>query len=137
MKIDFFVFDTNTLISSALIKNSTNSKAIDIAIALGTIAVSQSTLEEFTEVLFRKKFDRYFSGDEERWSILHKLEANSKLFAPDLIITDCRDPKDNKFLELAIAANASCIITGDKDLLILHPFRNVPILNAVDFIDSF
>lgn len=137
MKIDFFVFDTNTLISSALIKNSTNSKAIDIAIALGAIAVSQSTLEEFTEVLFRKKFDRYFSGDEERWSILYKLEANSRLFAPDLIIMDCRDPKDNKFLELAIAANASCIITGDKDLLVLHPFRNVPILNAVDFIDSF
>ncbi|WP_299287231.1 putative toxin-antitoxin system toxin component, PIN family [uncultured Mucilaginibacter sp.] len=137
MKIDFFVFDTNTLISSALIKNSTNSKAIDKAIAIGTIAVSQSTFEEFTEVLFRKKFDRYFLGDEERWSILSRLEANSKLFTPDFIITDCRDPKDNKFLELAISANASCIITGDKDLLVLHPFRGISILNAVDFVNSF
>jgi len=137
MKINFFVFDTNTLISSALIKNSTNSKAIDKAIALGTIAVSQSTFEEFTEVIFRKKFDKYFSGDEERWSILNRLEANSKLFTPDTIVKDCRDPKDNKFLELAISANASCLITGDKDLLVLHPFRNIPILNAVDFIDSF
>lgn len=137
MKIDFFVFDTNTLISSALIKNSTNSKAIDKAIASGTIAVSQSTFEEFTEVLFRKKFDRYFSGDEERWSILNRLEANSKLFTPDFIITDCPDPKDNKFLELAISANASCIITGDKDLLVLNPFRGIPILNAVDFLFSF
>jgi uncharacterized protein len=52
-------------------------------------------------------------------------------------VTDCRDPKDNKFLELAISANASCIITGDKDLLILHPFRNISILNAVDFINNF
>jgi len=52
-------------------------------------------------------------------------------------ITDCRDPEDNKFLELAVSANASCIITGDKDLLILHPFRNIPILNAVDFINNY
>ncbi len=137
MKNDFFVFDTNTLISSALIKNSTNSQAIDKAILLGTIAFSQSTFEEFTEVLFRKKFDKYFSGDDERWILVDRLEANSKLFTPDLIIKDCRDPKDNKFLELAISASAACIITGDKDLLVLHPFKRIPILNAVDFISSF
>ena len=52
-------------------------------------------------------------------------------------ITDCRDPKGNKFLELAISANAPCLITGDKDLLVLHPFRSIPILNAVDFINNF
>lgn len=137
MKNNFFVFDTNTLISSALIKNSTNSKAIDKAILLGTIAFSQSTFEEFTEVLFRKKFDKYFSGDDERWILINRLEANSKLFTPDLIIKDCRDPKDNKFLELAISASAACIITGDKDLLVLHPFRKISISNAVDFIRSF
>ena len=38
---------------------------------------------------------------------------------------------------VAIAANAACLITGDKDLLVLHPYRNVPILNAVDFINAF
>jgi len=43
----------------------------------------------------------------------------------------------SKSLELAISAKASCLITGDKDLLILHPFRGIPILNAVDFINSF
>jgi len=52
-------------------------------------------------------------------------------------INDCRDPKDNKFLDLAISANASCIITGDKDLLMLNPFRGIPIINAVDFINNF
>jgi len=59
------------------------------------------------------------------------------LFAPEIEITDCRDPKDNKFLELAVTANASCIITGDDDLLVLHPFRNIPILNASDFLNNF
>jgi predicted nucleic acid-binding protein len=58
-------------------------------------------------------------------------------FSPDESITACRDSKDNKFLELAVAANASCIITGDKDLLALNPFRGIPILNAVDFMNNF
>ena len=61
---------------------------------------------------------------------------NATLFTPGLFITDCCDPKDNKFLELAVAANASCLITGDNDLLVLHPFRNIPILNATDFLNN-
>jgi len=46
-----------------------------------------------------------------------------------------RDPKDDKFLNLAIDASASCIITGDKDLLILHPFENIPILLPSDILN--
>ena len=132
-----FVFDTNTLISAALIPKSTNRKALDKAISFGEFAISNKTMDELIEVLFRKKFDKYFHEENERWLILNMLEMNTKQFATDLFITDCRDPKDNKFLELAIAANASCIITGDKDLLILHPFRTIPILNAIDFINNF
>lgn len=133
----FFVFDTNSLISAALIANSTNWKALDKAIDLGVIALSNKTTEELIEVLFRQRFDKYFQNDNERWAIINKIEINSKFFAPDITITECRDPKDNKFLELAVSANASCIISGDKDLLVLHPFRGIPILNAVDFINDF
>ena len=95
------------------------------------------SLDEFKEVIFRKKFERYFVSHEERLELLNELENSIKQFFPSETITACRDPKDNKFLELAIAANASCIITGDKDLLILNPFRNIPILNAVDFLNNF
>lgn len=135
--INFFVFDTNSFISAALLPNTTSRKALDKAIGLGVIAVSDKTIDELIEVLFRPKFDKYFLNDNERWLIINKLELNAKLFMPDMSITDCRDPKDNKFLELAISANASCLITGDKDVLILHPFRGIPILNAVDFINNF
>jgi putative PIN family toxin of toxin-antitoxin system len=132
-----FVFDTNSLVSAALIPNSTNRKALDKAIDLGVIAVSSKTIDEFVEVLFRQKFDKYFLNNNERWVIIDKLEANSKLFVSTISITDCRDPKDNKFLELAISANASCIITGDDDLLVLHPYRGIPILNAANFLNNF
>lgn len=132
-----FVFDTNSLLSAALIENSINRKALDRAIFLGELAVSEKTMEEFIDVLFREKFDKYFSNDDERWRIANKIEANSKLFKPFESITDCRDPRDNKFLELAVTANASCIITGDNDLLVLNPFREIPIMNASDFFNNF
>jgi predicted nucleic acid-binding protein len=48
----------------------------------------------------------------------------------------CRDPKDDKYLELALACNASAIITGDKDLLVLHPYENISILTPVDFLNQ-
>lgn len=134
---NFFVFDTNSIISAALTPQSTNRKAFDKALVLGELVTSNKTIEELIEVLFREKFDKYFLNDSERWIIINKIEINAKIFTPSITINDCRDTKDNKFLELAISANASCLITGDKDLLVLHPFRSIPILNAVDFINKF
>lgn len=110
---------------------------MDKAILLGKLALSNTVMDELAEVLFRKKFDKYFLNDDEKWKVLSNILSNAIFFSPTETITACRDPKDNKFLELAVSAKASCIITGDKDLLILHPFREVPILSAVDFINNF
>ena len=49
-------------------------------------------------------------------------------------ITACRDPKDDKFLTLAVAANADYIVTGDDDLLVLHPFRGIQIIKPAEFL---
>lgn len=40
-------------------------------------------------------------------------------------MTECRDVKDNTFLELALSGKATWIISGDADLLVLHPFRGI------------
>lgn len=133
----YFVFDTNTLISASLLIDSVNRRAIRKAVLIGEIAFSDEILEEFEEVIFRKKFDKYFTSDEERFRFVDEIEHGIKHFSPAETIATCRDPKDNKFLELAVSANASCIITGDKDLLILNPFCNIPILNSVDFLKKF
>lgn len=47
----------------------------------------------------------------------------------------CRDPKDDKFLNLASSGAANFIVTGDDDLLILKSYRDIPILNAKDFLE--
>ena len=66
-----FIIDTNTLISSLLIKDSVTFKAMEKARNIGSIIFSEETFLEFELVLFRKKFDRYFSK-EERLQIVQK-----------------------------------------------------------------
>ena len=49
----------------------------------------------------------------------------------------CRDPKDDRILELAVNGNADCIVTGDGDLLVLNPFRGVAVMMPADFLRAF
>jgi predicted nucleic acid-binding protein len=60
-------------------------------------------------------------GRAERVPILQQIQA-------------CRDPRDDKFLEVAINGEADMIITGDGDLLALHPFMGMPILTPLDYL---
>ena len=133
-KTKHVVFDTNSLISAFLIKSSLCALALDRVIATGRLASSTSCLHEFSEVIFRAKFDSYFKGERERMEAIEQVERNAIIFLPMETIVDCRDLKDNKFLELAVEAKAQCVITGDKDLLVLNPFRGIPILTPADFL---
>ena len=47
-------------------------------------------------------------------------------------ITQCRDPKDDYLLSLAISGRADWLVTGDDDLLMLNPFRGVTVLRVAD-----
>ncbi|MEO6844130.1 MAG: putative toxin-antitoxin system toxin component, PIN family [Ginsengibacter sp.] len=133
MKNNLFVIDTNTLVSSFLFRKSNPRRSFETVIKNGKVCSSDKTYNELSEVLLRSKFDKYISS-EEKLLALKQFKELAVFVEISETITDCRDPKDNKFLELAISANASCIITGDKDLLILNPFRGIPILNAADFL---
>ncbi len=61
------------------------------------------------------------------------MTRNNIIIEVDEIITECRDPKDNKYLELAVSGRADYLITGDQDLLILNPWRNLKIITAPEF----
>ncbi|MEO6135976.1 MAG: hypothetical protein ABIP35_12530, partial [Ginsengibacter sp.] len=74
---DLFVFDTNSLLSAALIASSVNANALDIAINRGRIVLSEPALQEFKEVIFRKKFDKYFLNIKEKLEAIEKIEHNS------------------------------------------------------------
>ena len=129
------VFDTNCLISAALIADSVNEKALNKILVKSVLAFSEETFSEFVSVLYRPKFDKYLS-DARRAQLIDRIERKSKRFITKEVFHYCRDPKDNMFLELAVAARATCIVTGDKALLELHPFRNIPILSPSDFVHA-
>ena len=104
---EFFLFDTNSLASASLIGATMTARAMDRTVILGKLAFSNATMDELVEVLFRKKFDKYFLNNEEKWSAIQRISLSAVFFPPAESITDCRDPKDNKFLELAVESNAS------------------------------
>lgn len=132
---NFYVFDTNVLVSALLFTNSSPRKALELALESGKILISTQTINELNNVLSRAKFERYISA-EKRERFLFSLVKNSILIEIKETIYECRDPKDNKFLELAINGKATMIISGDKDLLILNPFRGIPILTVSQFLNS-
>lgn len=127
------VIDNNTLISRLLLPNSIPAQAVRLAVEIGTLLVSDQTIEELSNVLERSKFDKYVSI-EERKQFLVKLELITEKIDIVELVKICRDPKDDKFLEVAINGNAESIITGDKDLLILNPFRKIKIVTPRDFV---
>ncbi len=134
--IRIFVFDTNAIISAHLLRSSISRSAYDHALEKGIIACSKETLDEFNSTFERKKFDKYISPAERKQNIL-AFEKMALLVDVTSKVDKCRDKKDNKFLELAVDSLADCIITGDNDLLVLHPFMDIPILSPKDFINNF
>jgi len=128
------VVDTNVLISRLLALDSRPARAVSHAIRQGQLLASDATLEELAEVIGRPKFDRYLAV-EERQQFIRLLVRIVDFPAITHRFSDCEDPKDNKFLELAVSGSASVIITGDSDLLALHPFHEIPILKPGDYLD--
>jgi putative PIN family toxin of toxin-antitoxin system len=129
------VFDTNTLISAVLFEHSTPGQALRRALSRGHVLLSSSTLEELAEVLGREKFARYVTA-AERDEFLVAFVERALLIEPTEAVRACRDAKDDKFLELAVSGRAAYIISGDADLLVLHPFRDISIVTAAAFLQA-
>ena len=84
-------------------------------------------VEELNDVLGREKFRRYVTL-EERERFLQALIREAQLVEVTEVVQVCRDPQDDRILELAVSGNASFVVTGDSDLLELSPFRGIQIL---------
>ena len=129
-----YVLDTNILVSAVLFPNSTANLAYQKALDIGILLISVETFSEYENVIFRPKFDRYVSV-ERRQLFLAELRAVAGLVPIFELTDDCRDAKDNKYLDVTINGMANVLITGDQDLLILHPYRGIlPILSPSDFL---
>jgi putative PIN family toxin of toxin-antitoxin system len=125
------VADTNVLVS-ALLGKRLRLLFEKLKECKFELVFSEETLAELITILKRPKFERYLTPDDiNEFSKL--LSFHSRLVVPTDRIKDCRDPKDNIFLECAITEPVDFIITGDHDLLSLNPFHNIPIITPHAF----
>lgn len=130
-----FIFDTNVVVSALLLRHSVTRQAFDRATQIGKLLISRATVEELNDVLRRKGFERYVT-EEERMEFLSAFVRDGVLVEIVERVVACRDPKDDKFLELAVNGKATCIVSGDEDLLALHPFRGIAIVTPRQFLES-
>lgn len=127
------VVDANTVASAALKAESKPETALLFALNYDSLYLSEPVLDEIREVLSRPKFRRYV-GEERLAEILALMLADAHFVTPMANVHACRDPADDKYLDLALAADAYAIVTGDHDLLSMSPWRGIRITNAAQYV---
>lgn len=127
------VVDTGVLVSAAIRPGSVPALALEKAFLNFEVCVSPETLAELDSVLLRAKFDAYASR-EARTAFLAGFRAHALLVAVQETVADCPDPGDNKFLALALAADAELIVASDPHLTGMHPWRDIAIMPPAAFL---
>lgn len=135
------VIDTSTLVSAALRAGSVPYQALAKALSSGDVCASEETLSELERVLMRPKFDRYLPRSQRRAFVM-VMRRRMRLCVVEeahlrAVDPPCRDPLDDKFLALALSADADVLISSDEDLLVLHPWRGMPVVTAGEFLARF
>ena len=127
------MLDTNVVVSAVLFPQSQPRLVVDNVIRQEALLISSATQSELDDVLLRNRFDRHLQRERRR-EFLNLVVQEAELVEISQSITACRDPKDDKFLELAVSGQATHIVSGDNDLLTLHPFLGIPILTPLSFL---
>lgn len=130
------VFDVNVVVSAILFTNSVPRQAIALALRRGTVLISEAVAQELARVLARERFEQYVplaNREESRDEVVRQ----SELVEITESIQACRDPEDDKILELAVSGGAAYIVTGDADLLALNPFRGIAVVTPAEFLALF
>ena len=132
------VVDTNVLLSAVLVPGSVPFALVDRLLAQGCLVFSKATFAEFETRIWKPKFDRYLSI-ETRQRLLRDFDASARWVAVSAELeasTWSRDSDDDQFIRVALAAGATRLITGDADLLVLHPVETIHILTPRAALDE-
>src|SRR5207244_4240373 len=126
------VVDTNVLVSAILKDQSLPALAVHIIEQRSVLLKSTATEGQLFDVLARPYFVSFIAPGAHAW--LKRLLAAAEAVTITERIVACRDPTDDKFLELAVSGHADLIVSGDADLLAFNPFRDIPIVPPAIFV---
>jgi uncharacterized protein len=128
------VVDTNVFVSAALKEVSWPAWTVRWLGRHGGLLKTSATEEEVLAVLQRPRIAPKIASlflDH-----LRRLFATAEFVTIAERVVACRDPKDDKFLELAVNGHADVIVSGDADLLVLDTFRGIPIVPPAAFVQA-
>jgi len=128
------VVDTNVLVSAGLKQQSMPGMAALLVERRGGLLKSLATEQQLFEVVARPRLSALIDPEAQAW--LRRLMVTAELVVISERIAACRDPTDDKFLELAVNGRADLIVSGDGDLLSLNPFRDIPIVTPAAFVQG-
>jgi uncharacterized protein len=125
------VFDTNVFISGLKYGGKPAIVLQMAAKAECILVTSEDILLEIEDVLLRK----FLWNAGKVAATLTGIRAMADVVKPDIVLSDCEDPDDNRILEAAVAGGVACIVSGDRHLLCMKVFRGVEIVSVNDFVD--
>jgi putative PIN family toxin of toxin-antitoxin system len=126
------VVDTNILVSQLILPDSLPAQVLAQIEMRSVFLFSESTMYELADVLSRPKFDRYVSR-EARKGFIQRIGRIAEFVPIIQTVRECRDPKDDRILEVAWNGQAETIITGDADLVAMNPWRGIDILRPPEY----
>jgi putative PIN family toxin of toxin-antitoxin system len=133
---NLLVLDTSVLVSAALFPGSVPDQAVIFAFEHFHVATSDAMLAELKASLEKPKHQQYASV-EQRLRFYDIFRTNALAINVTESVVACRDPKDDMVLELALSAGSRIIVSGDKDLLTMNPFRGIEIVSPRQFVTEF
>jgi len=130
------VIDTGVFVSALIRRQGTTGDVLRfLRDGRFTAIYTTDLLVEIIDVLGRAHFrTKYHIEPDDITALINLIRLRGELVTPTQKVTVCRDPKDDKFLEAALAAQTDCIVSGDADLLVLTPFQEIPILRPAEFL---
>jgi putative PIN family toxin of toxin-antitoxin system len=124
------VTDTNIFISALVFGGKPERFLRSAEADTFQLIVSEEILLEIADVLSRK----FHHNADQIAPKLARIRAASEMVYPRLTVADCSDPDDNRILEAAIEGHADVIVSGDKHLLDMNPFRGIEICNVANLL---
>ncbi len=115
---------------AAFIARGTCYDLLEYCVRNHTLVTSKPLLRELEEKLAGK----FGYSRQETREVVSLLQGKMEVVEPaQLNPPVCRDPDDDVVLGTALASACDCVVTGDKNLLVLERFREIPILMPADF----
>jgi len=127
------VLDTNVIVSGLGWKGKSQKILIHCLDGRFKLVTSPEIIKEIKAVIFRPKFD--FITEDKKNDLINTLFEISEIVSPDKKIKLSRDPEDDKFIEAAITAKASFIVSGDPHLKEIKSYKSIKIVTPAEFLE--